>query len=381
MIGQRIGDMADVGGDDIQDGRTSGPPITSLRASELRDVGSLVMVEQLMRGTYAHFWTGWFEIQCPDVPEPDDLLKYLPDDALIVRSGRRLHNLEILAEGPSWHALVVSGTGGGHIEVAAESYGTALSVGSTMCERIMGDHHDDGKLSVTTWRTTSLGAYATSQTKITTQPWSDIASNYPPATRTELDRLASMTLDAAGEPSGRLILWHGAPGTGKTHALRALLEAWSRWCRPELLIDSEAAFADPDYLFTLMTRDFDDERPWRLVVVEDADKFLRADARLRDNPALDRLLNVTEGILGESQRLLVLLTTNSQLSSLHPAIVRPGRCLAVTEFRRFSATEARTWLGQEATVRGAMTLAEMFQERGELDRIGELTEHATGQYL
>jgi hypothetical protein len=147
------------------------------------------------------------------------------------------------------------------------------------------------------------------------------------------------------------------------------------------VIDPEAAFADPDYLFTMMTRDFDDERPWRLIVVEDADKFLRADARLRDNPALDRLLNVTDGILGESQRLLVLLTTNSQLTSLHPAIVRPGRCLAVTEFRQFSATEARTWLGRDAEPKATMTLAEMFQQRGELDRIGELAQQATGQYL
>ncbi len=56
-----------------------------------------------------------------------------------------------------------------------------------------------------------------------------------------------------------------------------------------------------DYLFSLMTRDFGDERPWRLLVVEDAHKFLRADARLRGNPALDRLLNLTDGILGRGR--------------------------------------------------------------------------------
>ena len=146
-------------------------------------------------------------------------------------------------------------------------------------------------------------------------------------------------------------------------------------------MDPEAAFSDPDYLFALMTRDAHNRRPWRLLVVEDADKFLRADARLRDNPALDRLLNLTDGILGQGQRLLVLLTTNSQLTSLHPAIVRPGRCLAVTEFRLFSIAGAKTWLGRGSASRDAMTLAELFQARGELDRIGELSQRATGQYL
>jgi hypothetical protein len=146
-------------------------------------------------------------------------------------------------------------------------------------------------------------------------------------------------------------------------------------------MDPETAFSDPDYLFALMTRDARNRRPWRVLVVEDADKFLRADARLRDNPALDRLLNLTDGILGQGRRLLVLLTTNSQLTSLHPAIVRSGRCLAVTEFRPFSITGAETWLGRGGASRNPMTLAELFQERGELDRIGELTQQATGQYL
>ena len=289
--------------------------------------------------------------------------------------------MEILAAGPNYHVLLTIGVGGGHVEVAAESYETARDTGRTICERIGEAQHDEGKLAITMWRTTSSGKYSTSRTNIKTQRWADIASNYPEPTRTEIDRLVSMTLDSSMEPPGRLVLWHGQPGTGKTYALRALLEAWSSWCRPELVIDPEAAFSDPDYLFALMTRDIGNDQPWRLLVVEDADKFLRADARLRDNPALDRLLNLTDGILGQGRRLLVLLTTNSQLTSLHPAIVRPGRCLAVTEFRRFSHAAASSWLGGGAGSKDAMTLAELFQSRGELERIGELAQGATGQYL
>ena len=33
------------------------------------------------------------------------------------------------------------------------------------------------------------------------------------------------------EPArGRLIVWRGPPGTGKTWALRALAGAWREWC-------------------------------------------------------------------------------------------------------------------------------------------------------
>jgi hypothetical protein len=289
--------------------------------------------------------------------------------------------MEVLAEGYDYSVLVLLATGGGRVEVAATTYEAARCIGLDVYNKIMTTHEDDGKLPIITWRTTSSGKYATSRTDIETQTWTDIAANYPEPTRTEIDRLVSLTLDTSVEPPGRLVLWHGQSGTGKTYALRALLEAWNKWCRPELVIDPEAAFSDPDYLFALITRDAGNARPWRLLVVEDADKFLRADVRLRNTPALDRLLNLTDGILGQGQRLLVLLTTNSQLTSLHPAIVRPGRCLAVTEFRRFSRAEARTWLGRNTASPDAMTLAELFQARGETDRIGELTQQATGQYL
>ena len=358
------------------------PQITLTHDSGLRDVGAIGLLEQVLGGTRPHFWTGWLEIECAQLPEPGDLLQHLPEDAVVLRSGMRVHNMEVFAEGPDYHVLVVVGTGGGHAEVAADTYETARDIGTAICNKIEQAHHaDDDKLAVTTWRRSTSQKYSTYQTRIERLKWGDIASNYPEPTRSEIGYLASLVLDETVDPPGRLVLWHGQPGTGKTYALRALLAAWSAWCRPELLIDPEVAFSDPDYLFALITRAGNDHRPWRLLVVEDADKFLTTDARVRDNPALDRLLNLTDGILGQGQRLLVLLTTNSQLGSLHPAIVRPGRCLAVTEFRRFSAARARTWLGRSVTDGDSPTLAELFQARGELERIGELAQQATGQYL
>jgi hypothetical protein len=45
-------------------------------------------------------------------------------------------------------------------------------------------------------------------------------------------------------------------------------------------------------------------------------------------------------------------------------VTRPGRCLAVTEFRRFEAHEAARWLGVDTPAPdGPATLAELFALR------------------
>ena len=60
--------------------------------------------------------------------------------------------------------------------------------------------------------------------------------------------------------------------------------------------------------------------------------------------------------------MIVLVTTNDDLRQLHPAVSRPGRCLARVEFAAFTPEEAEQWLarnGVEGDV-GAGTLATLF---------------------
>ncbi|MGH9181179.1 MAG: DUF5925 domain-containing protein, partial [Acidimicrobiales bacterium] len=124
------------------------------------------------------------------------------------------------------------------------------------------------------------------------------------------------------------------------------------------------------------------EALWRLIVAEDCDEYLRASARRDAGAALGRLLNLTDGLLGQGMCALVLLTTNEEVSRLHPALTRPGRCLARVEFNPFEESEARGWL-DGVHVEGSRTLAELLELRGDLGRIGTHTETPTfvGQYL
>lgn len=79
--------------------------------------------------------------------------------------------------------------------------------------------------------------------------------------------------------------------------------------------------------------------------------------------------------------VLVLLTTNEETSRLHPALVRPGRCLAAVEFPAFDARQAAEWLG--GPVNQGMTLAELLEYRGDLTRFGAPPPRRDliGQYL
>ena len=103
---------------------------------------------------------------------------------------------------------------------------------------------------------------------------------------------------------------------------------------------------------------------WRLVVLEDAGELARLDAGR--SAGMAQLLNLTDGLMGQGARTLVLITTNEPVAALHPAVRRPGRCLAEVEFVALTAAKARRWLhraGTPAPVTRPHTLSELFALR------------------
>ncbi len=204
---------------------------------------------------------------------------------------------------------------------------------------------------------------ATTSRTVEVPAFEQIELNYSSSTRAELHRLLESFDPAA---AGRLVLWHGPPGGGKTWALRALGSAWRDWCTLRYVSDPERLLSEPSYLINLLhmrpSRQLDDEA-WRLIVMEDTGELLSADAKQQIGQGLSRLLNVVDGLLGETSRALFLITTNEDLHTIHPAVARPGRCAQLLRFGPLDVEEANRWLearGEPARVRTPTMLAELY---------------------
>jgi len=245
-----------------------------------------------------------------------------------------------------------------------------------------------GVARLTMWTGGAAGAPGRYRRWVDTPAWTDIEANYPEDVRGPLGRL--MAMEEPPPQGGRLLLWYGDPGTGKTTAIRSMARSWSAWSDVHFVLDPEEFFGSPDYLMHVVSaedewweRTRSKERRWKVIVVEDADELIRADAGRTSGPSLGRLLNLTDGILGHGMRILLLITTNEPVRALHPAVIRPGRCLADVRFRPFTRHEAAEWFdGRGPLPAGDLTLAELYRIRDGLDPFANnRPQLAGGMYL
>ena len=285
-----------------------------------------------------------------DRPGGDDVL---PRRARVVRTVWQDHVRYVLAELRGALVLVETSSFSTTIVVSARRESVVGTIADELVARVPDPGKDDGQVEV---RFSDVED-GTRSLRLDLQPWSVVRQHYAPEVRAALDPLVDHVPEV--DAARRLLLWHGAPGTGKTSAVRALMHAWQPWARPVVVTDPEVMLSDGRYLRRLLLDVHDEvddhgDELWQLLVLEDAEALLRKDT---GGPAMSRLLNLTDGLLGQGLRCLFLITTNEPLAAVHRAVVRPGRCLAQVEFTPPPAAQAASLLGRP--VPGPMTLAEV----------------------
>jgi ATP-dependent 26S proteasome regulatory subunit len=150
-------------------------------------------------------------------------------------------------------------------------------------------------------------------------------------------------------------LFHGNPGTGKSTYIKYLIHQLRK--KVIFISPKMAGNLDNVSMTALLLKNCNS-----VIVIEDAEELIvsRDDAR---NSNLSMLLNLTDGLLGESLGIQIIATFNSELKNIDKALLRKGRLTSIYEFKNLSLDKTNYLLkklGHDVEVDKALPLAEIF---------------------
>lgn len=152
-----------------------------------------------------------------------------------------------------------------------------------------------------------------------------------------------------------LFLFHGKPGTGKSTYLRYLIKS----------INKKTIFISPKMAGNLDSIEITKlllENKNCILVIEDAEGLV-VSRNHEHNSNLSTILNLTDGILGESLGIQIIATFNTNLKNIDSALMRKGRLKLAYEFTELPAEKASKIIskqGVEVVINHPMTLAEAY---------------------
>jgi SpoVK/Ycf46/Vps4 family AAA+-type ATPase len=155
--------------------------------------------------------------------------------------------------------------------------------------------------------------------------------------------------------SNGLFLFHGKPGTGKSTYIKYLMHQQNK----------QVIFLSPNMagsLDNMNLTEFLMDTPNCVLVIEDAEDLIISRDNFH-NSKLSFILNLTDGILGDSLGIQIIATFNTDLKNIDKALLRKGRLSAIYEFKELATDKSNALLqklGQQKTVSVPTTLADLF---------------------
>ena len=155
-----------------------------------------------------------------------------------------------------------------------------------------------------------------------------------------------------------LILFDGKPGTGKTSLIKHLMGLSDK---PFLYIDSNLLETMDSSKFISFLVDYRNS----IVVLEDCEKILSN--REEGNPFMGTLLNLTDGIIGETVKAKFICSFNCPEHKIDQALLRKGRLSLKYTFNELSFEKTKALMPEAYK---PMTLAEIYNK--DTDNGGEV---------
>ena len=188
------------------------------------------------------------------------------------------------------------------------------------------------------------------------------AENYTPEVMAGFKRIQN-DITTLEKPKGRIGIFDGPPGTGKTHLMEALITQNAETVFVFTPPHSVIGLAEPSALSALINfSDSIDHKPI-VLVIEDADEII-APRDIGNISYISQVLNLGDGILGKLLDIRLVLSTNAKRQQFDEAIIRPGRLSSIVKVGKLPAAQAnqifKRLTGHEGTIEKEVTLAEVY---------------------
>jgi len=152
-----------------------------------------------------------------------------------------------------------------------------------------------------------------------------------------------------------LYLFHGLPGTGKSTYIKYLIHQQKK---DVIFLSPKTASNLDDMSLTEFLLDNQN----CVLVIEDAEELILS----RDNhhnSKLSFLLNLTDGLLGESLGIQIIATFNTDLKNIDKALLRKGRLTTIYDFKPLAVEKSNRLLkglGHDIKITNPLVLADIF---------------------